>query len=171
MPKRAVEPLRGERVTLRLIEERDLPLTRGWRNQDHIRRWFFNPEPITPKQHAAWFQSYGVRDDDFVFVIEETRDLMRPVGQVSLYNVDWLSGRAEYGRLMMGDPAASGRGLARAATALLLGWALGPLQLREVYLEVMADNAPAIAVYRACGFAETESGGNVVRMAKTGESA
>ena len=167
MPKRAVEPLRGERVTLRLIEERDLALTRTWRNLDHIRRWFFSSEPITPEQHEAWFRRYAGRDDDFVFVIEETRDLVRSVGQVSLYNVDWPRGRAEYGRLMIGDSAATGSGLARAATELLLEWALGTLALGEVHLEVLADNAPAIAVYRACGFQESEPEAGVVRMRKT----
>lgn len=166
MPKRTIEPLRGERVTLRLIQDRDLSLTREWRNQDHIRRWFFDSALITPAQHESWFHRYLERDDDFVFVIEETRDLMRPVGQVSLYNVDWPTRRAEYGRLMIGDSAATGKGLARAATALLVDWALGPLALDEVHLEVLADNAPAIAVYRACGFLESGQAAGVLRMTK-----
>jgi RimJ/RimL family protein N-acetyltransferase len=170
MAKRTVGPLCGERVTLRLLEPGDLGLTREWRNQDHIRRWFFHPDVVSSEQHEAWFARYRERDDDFVFVIEETRDLRRPVGQVSLYGVDWERGRAEYGRLMVGDPDAAGRGLAREATQVLLDWALGPLGLREVYLEVMADNLPAIAVYRACGFSETGGEDGVVRMARTRES-
>jgi RimJ/RimL family protein N-acetyltransferase len=157
-------------VTLRLLEARDLDLTREWRNQDHIRRWFFHPEVISAEQHEAWFLRYIERDDDFLFIIEETRELKRPVGQISLYNVDWGAARAEYGRLMVGDPAASGRGLARDATRLLLDAAFRSLGLCEVYLEVMADNASAIAVYRACGFSETGREGTVVRMSKARES-
>jgi len=170
MTKRAVEPLRGAQVRLRLLEAGDLPLTREWRNQDHIRRWFFHSDPIEAEQHEAWFRRYSEKDDDFVFVIEETRELRRPVGQVSIYDVDWAAGRAEYGRLMIGDPAAAGRGIAREATAVVLDWALGPLGLREVYLEVMADNAPALSIYRACGFGETGREGTAVRMSKTRET-
>ena len=60
------------RIRLRLLEEQDLPQTLAWRNQDHIRRWFFSSERLTPEQHAGWFARYRQRDDDFVFIIEET---------------------------------------------------------------------------------------------------
>ncbi len=145
----------GGRVRLRLLEPADLPLTLAWRNQEHIRKWFFFSDVISPDQHRAWFEQYQDRDDDFVFVIEETETLDRPVGQVSIYNIDRVAGRAEYGRLMIGDPDAGGLGLARLATSRLVDEALGPWGLREVYLEVFDTNAAAIAVYRACGFQRT----------------
>jgi hypothetical protein len=78
-------------------------MTLAWRNQDHIRTWFFHSDVITPEQHRRWFDAYRGRDDDFVFVIEETEELRRPVGQVALYYIDWEPGTAEYGRLMIGD--------------------------------------------------------------------
>jgi diamine N-acetyltransferase len=164
VPKRSIAPLTEGRVRLRLLEARDLPLTLAWRNQDHIRRWFFSTDVIAPEQHRGWFARYQERDDDFVFVIEETQTLQRPVGQTALYHVDWSAGRAEFGRLMIGDPAASGIGLARLATSRLLAEAHGPLNLREVYLECRTDNARAIAVYTACGFHEDSRGNGVVRM-------
>src|SRR5262245_57259986 len=152
MTKRPIPPLQGDRVTLRLLEEADLPRTLAWRNQDHIRRWFVHSDIIPEDQHRRWFEAYRERDDDFVFVIEETRTLRKSVGQVSLYRVDWIRRRAEYGRLMIGEADAAGRGLARQATAVLIDYALGTLGLREIELEVFADNAPAIAIYSACGF-------------------
>src|SRR5208282_4845185 len=100
--KRQLAPLQAGRIRLRLLEEQDLPRTLAWRNQDHIRRWFFFSERLTPEQHAAWFVSYRQRDDDFVFIIEEAGD-GRPIGQVALYHVDWLAGTAEFGRLMIGE--------------------------------------------------------------------
>ena len=71
MGKRHIPPLEAGRIRLRLLEEQDLPRTLAWRNQDHIRRWFFSSEPLTPEQHAGWFARYQQRDDDFVFIIEE----------------------------------------------------------------------------------------------------
>jgi diamine N-acetyltransferase len=164
--KRNVPPLMGDRVTLRLLEEADLPLTRSWRNRYEIRRWFFRSDVVSAEAHASWFRSYTERDDDFVFVIEETSELRRPVGQVSLYNVDWERRRGEYGRLMVGDSEARGRGLARSATETLLDWALGPLGLDEVHLDVYEDNAPAVAVYEACGFVQARRENRVLRMTK-----
>lgn len=154
------------RVRLRLLEEADLPMTRAWRNQDHIRKWFFNSDLITPERHRAWWERYQDRDDDFVFVIEETELLKRPVGQVALYNIDWAAGCAEFGRLMIGDADARGLGLARLATARLVAAALDDWSLSEVHLEVLSANAPAIAIYLACGFRETRRGSGVVRMQK-----
>jgi RimJ/RimL family protein N-acetyltransferase len=165
--KRLIPPLRGERVSLRLLEKTDLPRTLAWRNQDHIRRWFVHPEVITTEQHRRWFTAYCERDDDFVFVIEETLDLRRPVGQVSLYGIDWARHRAEYGRLMIGAPEATGRGLGREATNVLIQYATTALGMREIVLEVFADNAAALAIYAACGFRVQEQRGSLLHMVRT----
>jgi RimJ/RimL family protein N-acetyltransferase len=164
MPKRAIAPLENGRVRLRLLEEGDLPATLAWRNQDHIRKWFFHSDVISLEQHRAWWERYRQKDDDFVFVIEETETLRRPVGQVALYNIDWAAGTAEFGRLMIGDAEAQGRGLARLATARLVAEALGAWGLTSVHLEVRTANEPALAIYRATGFAEVSSDADVVRM-------
>ncbi|MGE3342153.1 MAG: GNAT family N-acetyltransferase [Vicinamibacterales bacterium] len=170
MPKRRIAPLVHGRVRLRLLEEADLPMTLAWRNQDHIRQWFLNADLISAEQHAAWFRAYRDRDDDFVFVIEETALLNRPVGQVSLYHVDEQAGRAEFGRLMIGDEAAAGRGLAREATACLVNGGFVRWGLHEIYLDVKDDNAAAIAIYEKCGFTTVARAGRVQRMSVTRSS-
>lgn len=164
LAKRAIAPLVNGRVRLRLLEEADLPTTLAWRNQDHIRKWFFNSAVITPEQHRGWWERYLQKDDDFVFVIEETETLNRPVGQVALYNIDWAAGTAEYGRLMIGAPEARGLGLARLATTRLVDEAFGGLHLKEVHLEVVPANEAAMAVYRACGFTAVSADAGAVRM-------
>ena len=93
------------------------------------------------------------RDDDFVFIIEEVIHAdadaqSRPIGQAALYNIDWASGSAEYGRLMIGEPDAAGRGLAREATDALVALALEQLGLREIHLEVIPSNTRAITRLR-----------------------
>lgn len=167
LAKRAIAPLVNGRIRLRLLEQRDLPLTLAWRNQDHIRQWFFHSEVITPEQHRAWFAQYRQRDDDFVFVIEEAETLRRPVGQVALYNIDWMARRGEFGRLMIGDPLARRLGLARLATMRLVEAAFETWELREIYLEVMRPNLPALALYEACGFARVPGEDPVVGMRRT----
>ncbi len=166
MQKRHIPPLQAGRVRLRLLEEQDLPRTLAWRNQDHVRRWFLSSERITLPQHTGWFARYRQRDDDFVFIIEEANGELRPIGQVAIYNVDWPGGTAEFGRLMIGEADAAGRGLAREATAAVVALALDQLGLQEVYLEVLPANVRAIRIYEACGFAVTGSTEIAVRMSK-----
>jgi len=153
--KRAVSPLARDGCRLRLLEESDIERLRCWRNQDHIRKWFVHSEPIEPDRQRAWWDAYRFRDDDYVFVIEEVAEGLGAVGAVALYHIDHEQKRAECGRLMIGEPAARGRGLARTATELVIEFAFDQLGLREVYLEVFSDNEPAIGLYRSCGFEET----------------
>ncbi|MFZ5880411.1 MAG: GNAT family N-acetyltransferase [Chloroflexota bacterium] len=152
MTKRPVQPIESEAVRLRLLEEADLEMTLGWRNQDEIRRWFYTSSVLTFEQHRNWvMNSYMPRDNDFIFVIE-SKSLGMPVGQISLYDIDFERRRGEYGRVMIGEPAAGGKGLAREATRLILRFAFETLGLDEVYLSVFAHNQRAIRLYQACGF-------------------
>lgn len=141
-------------------------MTLAWRNQDDTRKWFLTSTVISAEQHAAWFAQYRDRDDDFVFVIEETASLQRPVGQVSIYAIDWQRKRAKFGRLLIGDPQARGKGLARQAVDALIDESFNRLGLEELRLEVLQDNARAIALYEACGFAVEGSEGQEIRMVK-----
>ena len=75
MAKRPIGPLTNGRVRLRLLEESDLPLTLAWRNDEKNRRWFFSTDVIAAEAHRQWFEQYRHRDDDFVFIVEETESL------------------------------------------------------------------------------------------------
>lgn len=168
-PKPGLRVLEGARIRLRPLESRDLPSTRAWRNRDDVRLWFRTTAPVSPEQHAAWWRGYSSRDDDLVFVIEEKLDggAVRPVGTISVYAIDRESGRAEFGRLMIGEPAAAGRGLAREATNLLADYALSGLGLRQLDLEVRADNVRAIALYERSGFTRGETNDSWLTMRRT----
>lgn len=152
MTKRIVQPIESNTVRLRLLEEADLEMTLGWRNQDEVRKWFYTSSVLTFEQHRNWvMNSYMPRDNDFIFVIE-SKIHGWPVGQISIYDIDFEKRRGEYGRVMIGEAAASGKGLAREATRLILEFAFEVLGLDEVYLSVFASNERAIALYKACGF-------------------
>ena len=137
-------------VLLRLLTEADLPMTLRWRNQDEIRRWFFYNKVLTLEQHQGWFEKYQGAEDDYVFIIEDA-EAGCPVGQVSLYHIDWQAGQAEFGRLMVGEPSARGKGIGLAATRAALEVA-AQLGLKKVYLEVLTDNTRAYAIYESAGF-------------------
>lgn len=164
MAKRIIPPIENDRIRLRLLEERDLPMTLAWRNQDQIRKGFFNSEVISPAQHQAWFKGYLERDHDYVFIIEETYEFHRPIGQISLYNIDWETKRAELGRFMIGEIEAQGRDLGKKSTRILLEVAFHQLGLKEIYLRVIKHNHPAIKIYRHCGFKLSQEHGDMIMM-------
>src|SRR5512139_2094754 len=124
------------------------------RDQEQNRVWFVHPEVITATQHHQWFEGYLRRDDDYVFIIEENRDFRKPVGQISLYNIDWDLRQGEFGRLLIGEEEAKGMGIAKEASGLLLDYAFTTLGLSQIELVVKHNNEAAISIYRAYGFRE-----------------
>ena len=155
--------LTGERVCLRLLRAEDLAMTLAWRNSSDIRRWFIHSEIITWEQHLAWWQEYQDRYNDFVFIIED-KQTNKPVGQVSLYNIDLKKKQAEYGRLIIGSHENRSRGFAREATELLLSWAFDYAGLKQIYLKVFNNNIPAISLYKRCGFKVCKEQGELLFM-------
>ncbi len=154
--KQSLAPLVKDGLRLRLLNAEDLPTTLAWRNREDIRHQFIHSEIITWENHVSWWEEHKSQANDFVFIIEETEQLKRPVGQISLYNIDLKKGEAEYGRLMIGDDDARGKGLAKRATELLISWAFSSLGLKRIYLQVFRSNTAAINLYRQCGFGTYE---------------
>lgn len=162
MSKPAINPVQFGPCRLRLAEKADIEQIRVWRNQPEIRKWFLCKDVITVDDQKRWWRSYQGCDDDLYFVVEETDEGLGPVGVAALYDI--ACGRAEFGRLMIGETTAQGRGLAQAAVTAALTIAFAQLDLDEVFLKVYPDNEPAIAVYKTCGFKETGVEDGMVHM-------
>jgi len=86
------------------------------------------------------------------------------IGQISLYNIDWINLRAEFGRLMIGQIEAQGKGYADEATSMLLNYAASKLGIKEIFLEVFCDNLKAIKIYKKHGFKTTKIDNGICSM-------
>ena len=162
--KRPIRSTSDEKICLCLLEEEDLATTLSWRNQAEIRKWFFHSDILTYEQHLEWFRSYQGSDNDYIFIIKAHGSQNKPVGQLAIYHIDWEKRRAEFGRLMIGELSAQGKGLAYAATNLALKIAFDQLDLEEVYLEVLSDNKRALALYQKIGFKIQSCQDSIVKM-------
>lgn len=140
----------GERVLLRPLDERDTDDVLRWRAEPGTLERLFGEVPPTRDEHLAWLARMRAQGDRQEFVIVD-RDADRAVGTIGLSHIDRRYRRAEYG-ILIGEPAARGRGIAREASRLLLDHAFGPLGLCRVYLHVFPDNEPALRLYRRLGF-------------------
>ena len=94
--KRKIESYQKNDLTLRLLEECDLPYTLSWRNHESHRCWFISTEIISLKTHVAWFHRYNKLDTDFIFIIQDKQG--NRCGQLSIYELDDKNKCAKFGR-------------------------------------------------------------------------
>jgi len=138
---------RGE-ISLRPLAAEDTERVVAWRGRPEVHGEFFSDAPPTRAQHDEWFRTLELRNDRLEWIIS---DGDRPIGTIGLSGIDFGAQRAEYG-ILIGEPAARGRGAARGASALVLDFAFEVLGLTEVVLDLFADNARALRLYEALGF-------------------
>jgi RimJ/RimL family protein N-acetyltransferase len=159
------KPIEGERVRLRLLTQADIEMTRRWRNQDNVRKWFVYSDIIQSDQQRDWFAKYQKIENDYVYVVEErVLNEWKPAGQISLYAIDWQKGTAEYGRIMAGDEARAGKGLFFDASLLMMQFWHASHGISDFFLEVKSDNVRARKLYDKLGFVEESEKDGVVAM-------
>ena len=141
----------GGKVVLRPLEREDLSLLAAWRNNPQARPHFFNPYPITISGQDKWYDAYLARRDALVFIIQDKQD-NRSLGSIGLDHIDHLNQSAEYGRVLIVDADDRQQGYALDASIALLRYAFTELNLNRIYLEVFADNEPAVRLYERCHF-------------------
>jgi UDP-4-amino-4,6-dideoxy-N-acetyl-beta-L-altrosamine N-acetyltransferase len=147
-PAPSASPRDAAAVTLRPLSDADAELVVRWRALPEVHAQLFAQQPPSLQSHREWFLRYaGSRDrEEFVILLDA-----RPVGTVGLSNIDHAHGRAEYG-ILIGEPDARRRGVARRASRLILEHAFLSLGLGRVYLSAFADNLAAIRLYERVGF-------------------
>ena len=138
-----------ENTLLRPIEEKDLELLRTWRNKTKT-HFLRQMDYITPEMQRAWFEKNNKDESCHMYAIEEIRDLNRLVGSVALYNIQ--GDICEFGRILIGDNEAHGRGIGYLATTLILYLGFEKLGLNKITADVHADNIAARKCYTKAGF-------------------
>jgi RimJ/RimL family protein N-acetyltransferase len=145
----------GERVGLRLAEERDIPEILIAHQDDpelYARLGLERPpsgaELGRQMENAEHEREAGVRVR--LTVVEPGSDDCR--GRISVHSVDWENGRAELGMWLA--PQSRGRGLAPSALRLAAGWLFEQCDLKRVELLTEPHNEPMLRAARAAGFVE-----------------
>jgi [ribosomal protein S5]-alanine N-acetyltransferase len=156
--------LRGDRIWLRPLEERDLPAYVAGINDTEVGipagyRW-----PMSVDHARAWLerqQDSVKRGESFIFAVCELGD-DRFIGTTWLKEVYWMDGSAELAIYMDHDHIGAGWGTDAERTLLRFGFM--SLGLTRIWLTVDADNARAIRSYEKVGFQRE----GVMRQARRG---
>jgi RimJ/RimL family protein N-acetyltransferase len=151
----AADMLAGRLTVLRPLRAADRATSVRWRNDPDIRDNILGYRfPITEAMEADWVDAV-LKDQSrsrVVLAIEDKSDGAF-VGFVYLNNIDWFARNAEFG-ILIGERRRHGKGLARDALELVVGYAFETLNLHKIYLRAVAFNKRALRLYRAFGFAE-----------------
>ena len=141
----------GKLVSLRLIEEEDLPLLVAWRNIPSIWACFFNKFPLSIAGQKEWFANL-VRDRSRKLFVICTAKENEAIGTIGLDHIDFANQSTEFGNILIGKQEYMGKGYATEATELMLSYCFLRLNMNRVYLKVYADNVRAVGLYERSGF-------------------
>lgn len=141
----------GDLVRLRALTRADLPQLIGWRNDPEVKAfligWSF---PVALETEQSWFEGTLQDKSTQRLAIEVLAD-GHYIGNIGLYDIDWLNRKAEYG-ILIGDKAAWGRGFGLDASKALLAYAFGELNLHRISLRVLTQHVRALRLYEKLGF-------------------
>lgn len=140
--------LNGDHIYLRPMTEDDADLVVSWRNDPEIGRWLFSRERLTRESHLDWFRGSREGRLDFIICLAGSG---RPIGTVTLKDIDLGNGVAECGK-MIGDRTQWGKGLASEAYRLLLAFGFARLGLDCVYARCLSMNTRSIRLNKRLGF-------------------
>jgi len=141
--------LTGEKVRLRPMDERDLPLFVEWLADGEVTRWLAEMDsPPTLEEEYEWYGRRRSDPDSLMWAIETLDG--RLVGSTEL-RLEPARRKAEFG-IVIGEKAQWSAGLGTDAVRLVLGYAFGELELNRVELTTAEENDRAIRCYEKVGF-------------------
>lgn len=141
----------GNKVTLRAIEEKDLPLLHKWSNDPDINYllggWHF---PSSMADQKKWFDTFSLSSNNQRFAI--TVDDLGIIGMINLVDINWKDRRAFTG-ILLGDKDIRGRGYGRDSIMTVNRYAFEELGLKRLDSTIIEYNETSLNVYtKRCGW-------------------
>lgn len=142
--------LKGERVYLRLMEEKDVPYKVKWINDAEIRHTLNFDYPLSEVSTRRWLHNVvgdSTRRDFIVCLIENDE----PIGYGGFIGIDYKNSKAE-SYMGVGVKKLQGKGIGLEIRKILLDYAFNELSLNKVYAYVWEENTAMIKLNKNVGF-------------------
>jgi RimJ/RimL family protein N-acetyltransferase len=143
--------LRGRKVILRPVEERDIPNMQRWINDQEVIRGTLQFLPVSETGEREWLERIR-KDANAVMLAIETH-AGRHIGTIGLFGISWRDGTAHTGTLI-GEPDCRGKGYGTDAKMALLHYAFHTLNLRKICSSSLEFNAASLHYNLKCGYQE-----------------
>ena len=145
--------LSNDVLYLQGVSPKDADLLAKWRFSDRNYDFFYEFLPTTKEQNEKWIESVLNKKNEINLIAYE-KESGRPVGTISLIDIDSRNQKCEIGRVLIGNEDDRKKGYGMHLISLVLEYAFLHLNMRKVYLEVFAENASAVRFYEKSGFKE-----------------
>ncbi len=144
--------LKGNKVTLRAVEEEDQELLRTLINDPKIERTVVGKSfPVSSYQQRKWFEAHGGSNNDLLrLVIETEKD--GAVGMVCMGEFDWINRVAHRTDIKILPSKVTDSGVAIDAMTTLFRYAFDELNLNRIEGGVLDYNEQAIAMNKLLGY-------------------
>ena len=148
--------LNGTNISLRALEPEDLDFLYQVENNESLWEVSNTLQPYSKyilnkyleNAHQDIFEAKQLR-----LVICRQHD-GAPIGLIDLYDFDPQHGRAGLG-IVIAEKAERGRGAAKEAIQMLIGYAFEHLGIHQLYASISEDNRPSISLFEGLGFNRT----------------
>lgn len=139
-------------VYLRPAERADIPLFVAWINDHRTSRTLGFRAPMSIPMEESWFERMLADQGKtaYMFTVCLLAD-DRPIGSVSLFDLDLVNGSAGLG-ILIGEPGDRGRGHGTDTLEALVAFGFANLRLERIWLDVFDFNPGARRVYERVGF-------------------
>ena len=139
-------------VTFTKINQGDIPHRIKWLNDPEVSQYLGHRVRIgtDEKFHQEWFAKYKTDKSREIFTIKADG---KKIGQVGLLDINLLDKNASL-YIMIGEKDYWQKGFGTKALEFILDYGFNELKLHKIWLDVHAENLPAIKLYQKFGFTE-----------------
>ena len=142
--------IKGNKVSLKLIQKEDIDLIRKWRNSKDVNQFFIFRGHISKEQQEKWFEKVSTSGRDYFFLIIVEGE---PIGLTEIKNIDWDRREGETGIFIAKDEYKNT--LVSFEASYLSGrHFFETLNLLKNKIEVLESNERALRYNKRLGFKE-----------------
>ena len=133
-------------ITLRAIEEHDLPLIQSWRNSNYVMPNCRQYRPLSYEDMLRWYKTqrdddYNLSQDLFIIVCDN-----KDIGVGGFTRIDWRNRKGEVS-FYIGDISSMAEETVKLALSHIIQYGLATLCLRKIYFPCYEFN-PYLPYYK-----------------------
>lgn len=144
--------IKGNVTGLRAVQESDLNLLLGWRNNPEYRRFFREYRELSMEQQHQWFSSVVLKDDKtrmFSIVELDTGEL---IGACGLCYIDWINRSSDFSLYIGKDDLYIDDVYSFDAGETMINYAFGELNLHRIWAEIYSIDKKKAKLFDRLGF-------------------
>lgn len=150
---KSFESINGYLTHLRPLIEADAADVVRWRNDPEVNRFLNHKKELTINDHLNWFHQAYMQTNDRMYLIEDARS-KKPIGTVSIYNIDIENSHAEWGRLIIEEAEYLNGFFAIDVELAILKHAFNDMKLHKLYCTLLDENTRLLPQHKNFGFVE-----------------